>query len=254
MRWPIVTHTPHKYIRWQESKHHQKWFFRWAQYSTYFFEVFSLPFLNRAMYDSQLSKIFSDTCVTWKYLEILPNAVDFHKFIYNLWTRKTFCGFLFYDFSSKLSRLLREEFAAKNLQVSLLGRKGERELRSRRCSPPADQPPWIEFSGGAPQIRLICLLWKVFLYLHASCHNKVSQSVWAVHVWSGLQKCQKLSPIFFSFTSKKILWDVYEWKRIENLDISFEEWIRFQLFITLNRFNTLFSGPYSSVPNNRLGS
>ena len=163
MRWPIVIHIPHKYIRWQESKHHQKCFFRWAQYSTYFFKF--LAFLS-----------WTRQCMTrnfQRYLVIFPNAVDFHLFIYNLWT---FGGFLFYDFSSKLSRLLREEFAAKNLQVSLLGRKGESELRSRRCSPPADQPPWIEFSGGAPQIRLICLLWKVFLYLHASCHNKVSQS------------------------------------------------------------------------------
>ena len=47
-----------------------------------FFEVFSLPFLNKAIYDSQLSKIFSDTCVTWKYLvtrELPDDALDQHK-------------------------------------------------------------------------------------------------------------------------------------------------------------------------------
>ena len=45
-----------------------------------FFEVFSLPFLNKAIYDSQLSKC--DTCVTWKYLvtrELPDDALDQHK-------------------------------------------------------------------------------------------------------------------------------------------------------------------------------
>ena len=105
------------------------------------------------------------------------------------------------DFSSKLSRILREELTAKNLQVSLLGRKGEREPRSRRCSPPADQPPWIEFSGGAPQIRLICLLWKVFLYLHASCHNKVSQS--GLHMCGQAYKSAKSYRQFLALRARR---------------------------------------------------
>ena len=33
--------------------------------------------------------------------------------------------------------------------------------------------------------------------------SQQSESVWAAHVWSGLQKCQKLSPIFLALRARR---------------------------------------------------
>ena len=33
--------------------------------------------------------------------------------------------------------------------------------------------------------------------------SQQSESVWAVHLWSGLQKCQKLSPIFLALRARR---------------------------------------------------